>query len=212
MNTEKSYLKNKQTNKTNQNPKKQKTLVLYTDSGPWVKASHETPSALIELLSFPFRRNKKAGTVLSYCLGEQESTVHCDTCVDLRVRRRMSSLSHRLPASLDSKSAYREGWGGGAGGVSLWTSSGAREEQHLIRYPITFCLIHFRRVSHWAWLVVRKPSGYSICVPCPAFYMGSEELSSGSHTAHAYPHVCSPVTWHLHACAVSIPCCSPYAK
>lgn len=146
--------------------------------------------------------------MLSYCLGEQESTVHCDTCVDLRVRRRMSSLSHRLPASLDSKSAYREEWGGGAGGVSLWTSSGAREEQHVIRYPIAFCLTHFRRVSHWAGPVVRKPSGYSICVPCPAFYMGSEELSSGSHTAHAYPHVCSPVTWHLHACAVSIPCCS----
>lgn len=37
-------------------------------------------------------------------------------------------------------------------------------------------------------LVVRKPGGYSICVPCPTFYMGSEYRSSGSHTAHALTH------------------------
>ena len=40
-----------------------------------------------------------------------------------------------------------------------------------------------------ARLVVRRSGGYSTCVPRPALYMGSEDLNSGSHTAHALTHM-----------------------
>lgn len=95
---------------------------------------------------------------------EQESITCYDTCVDLRVTRTVFSRPQTFCISSFEVMS------------SDILSLSALQMGFLTKLPGTR-------------LVVRKPGGYSICVPCPIFYMGSEYRSSGSHTVHALTHM-----------------------
>lgn len=79
-----------------------------TDSGPYVKASHETSCALTELLPIQFRRNKKAGTLLSHRRRSENKRASLAVITMWTSEwQEQSSLVHRPSASLDSKSCHQ---------------------------------------------------------------------------------------------------------
>lgn len=79
-----------------------------TDSGPYVKASHETSCALTELLPIQFRRNRKAGTLLSHRHRSENKRASLAVITMWTSEwQEQSSLVHRPSASLDSKSCHQ---------------------------------------------------------------------------------------------------------
>lgn len=80
--------------------------------------------------------------------------------------------------------------------------------EHLQVSQSVFCLIPFRRDSHWlarTKLVVSKPTGYRHMHTIWSLLhgiWGFELVSSCIHSKCSYlrSHFSSPITWHLHAC------------